>query len=333
MTEYVPSNVLVTGGAGFIGSHVVRALLDTFPNVKITVLDTLDECASLCNVDHRIHRFIQHDIKESPRILLEILETEGVDTVMHFAAQTHVDNSFGNSLEFTLNNTYGTHVLLEACRVYGKIKRFINVSTDEVYGESMDKADENAVLEPTNPYAAAKAGAELISRAYFQSFGIPVVTTRGNNVYGPGQYPEKVVPRFLMRAFRGMPLEVHGDGGSLRSFVYVDDVAEAFVIILRKGRVGDVYNIGSPDEKSVLEIAWDIMRKYGRRTKICHVRDRTFNDRRYFICDAKLTALGWTPRTPWGIGLAKTADWYSKVSETYWGDMQTPLNAHPTYSM
>lgn len=331
--EFVPRNVLVTGGAGFVGSHVVRKLLDEFPDCRVVVVDKLDQCASLMNVDPRIHRFVQHDIRDAPITMLDLLRAENIDTVMHFAAHTHVDNSFGNSLEFTLNNTYGTHVLLEACRVYGGIRRFINVSTDEVYGESMEKATENkTVLEPTNPYSAAKAGAELIARAYHQSFQIPVITTRGNNVYGPGQYPEKVVPRFLMRAAQGLPLEVHGDGSSVRSFVYVDDVADAFLIILRKGRVGDVYNVGSTwGEKSVLDIAWEIAKKYTTRPgiHIRHVRDRPFNDRRYFICDAKLTALGWAPKTSWEDGLRKTAEWYANVAPTYWTDMKTPLDAHP----
>lgn len=329
--DYEPHHILVTGGAGFIGSHVVKELAKEFPNAALVVVDKLDACASLSNLDFaQIHRFVQHDILDDPAILVNLLNHEDIDTVMHFAAHTHVDNSFGNSLAFTLNNTYGTHALLEACRVYGKIKRFINVSTDEVYGESLVCANEDdTVLDPTNPYAAAKAGAELIAKAYHCSFGIPVITTRGNNVYGPCQYPEKLIPKMIMRGLRGLPLEIHGDGSALRSFLYVTDVAKAFMCVLKKGRVGDTYNIGSSQEKSVLEVAWNLVRQL-QGTKIRHVRDRAFNDCRYFICDAKLTALGWTPKVQWTEGIRRTIEWYAEVPEGYWHDVDTPLHAHPT---
>ena len=325
---FVPGSVLITGGAGFIGSHVVRAVRAAFPHAAIVVLDLLDACASLGNLDFaQIDRFVQGDVRDCDTVL-GLLRHHAVDAVLHFAAQTHVDNSFGNSIAFTLHNTHGTHALLEACRVYGGIRRFVNVSTDEVYGETNDdKAREDtAVLEPTNPYAAAKAGAELMGRAYHASFGLPVITTRGNNVYGPNQYPEKVVPKFIMRRLRGLPPEIHGDGSAVRSFVYVDDAAEAYVLILSKGRVGGVYNIGSPDERSVSEIAACVFP--GVRPR--YVRDRAFNDRRYFVCDRKLAALGWTPTTSWDEGFARTMAWYKEHGETHWGDCTAALAAHPS---
>ncbi len=315
-----------------------------------------------------------------------VLATEQVDTVMHFAAQTHVDNSFGNSLAFTLTNVYGTHVLLEACRAAGPgaIRRFINVSTDEVYGEGSVGAavglGEAASLEPTNPYSAAKAGAELIARAYATSYRLPVVTTRGNNVYGPGQFPEKLVPKFTLLAARGAPLPVHGDGGATRSYLFIADVAEAYDVILHRGAVGEVYNVGTQKERTVLDVARDIAAIFGGggpgggggggggaglaeeagRARgggedgapggggraagangaphpplptITHVRDRAFNDRRYFICDAKLGALGWREATPWADGLRATVRWYAAhgPGSGHWddGDVEAALAPHP----
>lgn len=258
--------------------------------------------------------------------------------MLHFAAQTHVDNSFGNSLAFTMNNTFGTHMLLEACRMYGKIKKFVNVSTDEVYGETSlgceTGLDENSRLEPTNPYAAAKAGAEMMARAYFTSYKMPIVTTRGNNVYGPHQFPEKLVPKFTLLASRGDQLPIHGDGGAVRSYLYVEDVAEAFDVVLHKGEPGEVYNIGTQKERSVKEVASDICRIFNRdpADTITHVRDRAFNDRRYYICDDKLALLGWKERTSWEDGLKKTVDWYLKHGFTdYWdnGNVEAALQPHP----
>jgi dTDP-glucose 4,6-dehydratase len=199
--------------------------------------------------------------------------------------QTHVDNSFGNSLEFTMNNTFGTHVLLEASRKWGKIRRFINVSTDEVYGETSlgkDKGcDETTTLEPTNPYSAAKAGAEMMVRSYMTSYRLPCIITRGNNVYGPHQFPEKLIPKMTLLAHRGGDLPVHGQGKAVRSYLHVRDVARAFDTVLHKGIIGQVYNIGTQKERSVLEVVQAIAThlKVGA-DKIKHVEDRAFNDQR-----------------------------------------------------
>ena len=197
--------------------------------------------------------------------------------------QTHVDNSFGNSLEFTMNNTYGTHVLLEAARKWGGIKRFINVSTDEVYGESsLGKeagCDETSVLEPTNPYSAAKAGAEMMVRSYMTSYKLPCIITRGNNVYGPHQFPEKLIPKMTLLASRGQELPVHGAGQAVRSYLHVRDVARAFDTVLHKGVIGEVYNIGTQKERSVLEVVSAIADHLKvDKSKIQHVEDRAFND-------------------------------------------------------
>jgi dTDP-glucose 4,6-dehydratase len=233
-----------------------------------------------------------------------VIESEEIDTIMHFAAQTHVDNSFGNSLAFTMNNTYGTHVLLEAARKSGNIRRFINVSTDEVYGEtSLGKSEglnEGSHMDPTNPYSAAKAGAEMLCKAYITSYKMPIIITRGNNVYGPHQFPEKLIPKFTLLASRGKALPLHGDGSNIRSYLFVEDVAEAFDCVLHKGTIGETYNIGTEKERTVKEVAIDIAKYFGMSTdKIIGVRDRAFNDKRYYIGSNKLSSLGWSERTSW----------------------------------
>eukprot|EP01025_Chloroclados_australasicus_P032010 TRINITY_DN32408_c0_g1_i1.p1 TRINITY_DN32408_c0_g1~~TRINITY_DN32408_c0_g1_i1.p1 ORF type:complete len:357 (+),score=28.05 TRINITY_DN32408_c0_g1_i1:167-1237(+) len=338
---YSPQSILITGGAGFIASHIVLKLGREHPEYKLTVLDKCDYCASLHNLDELKDKdnfhFVKGDI-QSMDLINYVLETNEVDTVMHFAAQTHVDNSFGNSLAFTMNNAYGTHVLLEASRKYGKIKRFINVSTDEVYGESSlgkEKGlNEASTLEPTNPYSAAKAAAEMICKAYINSYNMPIIITRGNNVYGPHQFPEKLIPKFTLLASQGRELPIHGDGGSVRSYLFVEDVADAFYIILHKGKLGEVYNIGTEKERSVMDVALDIAKLFNLDTsKITHVRDRAFNDRRYFIGCEKLAALGWIEKTTWEQGLKKTVDWYVKQDvKNYWesAEIEGALEPHPT---
>lgn len=342
MGEYKPKNVLITGGAGFIGSHVTINLVKKYEDYKVVVFDKLDYCATLNNLksiqNNLNFKFIKGDIL-SPDLVMYVLETEQIDTVMHFAAQTHVDNSFGNSLAFTMNNTYGTHVLLEACRNYGNIKRFINVSTDEVYGEtslgSQHGLHEMSRLEPTNPYSAAKAGAEMMAMAYYTSYQLPVITTRGNNVYGPHQFPEKMIPKFSLLASQGRNLPLHGDGLAVRSYLYVEDVADAFDTILHRGVPGEIYNIGTKRERTVKDVAEEICAAFGRDPTVSveHVRDRAFNDQRYFISDDKLLALGWKERTPWKEGLKRTIDWYLSTGgdAAYWdnGDMAEALSAHP----
>ncbi|KAK2387372.1 trifunctional UDP-glucose 4,6-dehydratase/UDP-4-keto-6-deoxy-D-glucose 3,5-epimerase/UDP-4-keto-L-rhamnose-reductase RHM1 [Trifolium repens] len=337
-TNYKPKNILITGAAGFIASHVCNKLVQNYPAYKIIVLDKLDYCSNLKNLtpsnSSPNFKFIKGDI-ESADLVNYILLTESIDTIMHFAAQTHVDNSFGNSFEFTKNNIYGTHVLLEACKVSkNQVKRFIHVSTDEVYGET----DENAVvgnheasqLLPTNPYSATKAGAEMLVMAYGRSYGLPVITTRGNNVYGPNQFPEKLIPKFMLLAMKGKTLPIHGDGSNVRSYLYCEDVAEAFEIILHKGEVGHVYNIGTKKERKVIDVAKDICKLFSLDSDkhVKFVDNRPFNDQRYFLDDEKLKKLGWFERTSWEDGLKKTMDWYVK-NHNWWGDVSGALLPHP----
>lgn len=339
--EYQPKNILLTGGAGFIGSHVAIRLVQNYPHYNVVVMDKVDYCASLKNLkeveDKPNFSFVKGDI-QSADLVGYVLSSNQIDTVLHFAAQTHVDNSFGNSLAFTMNNTYGTHVLLESCRVYGQIKRFINVSTDEVYGEgSLGKEeglDETSMLEPTNPYSAAKAGAEMMARAYMTSYKMPMIVTRGNNVYGPKQFPEKLIPKFTLLASRGKQLPVHGDGHAVRSYLHVDDVAAAFDCVLHKGQVGETYNIGTQKERSVVDVAKDICRVFDLpEDRIVNVRDRAFNDLRYYINDSKLAGMGWTEKKDWMTGLRETVDWYLKHGfADYWenGSVEAALAPHPT---
>ncbi|XP_020234746.1 trifunctional UDP-glucose 4,6-dehydratase/UDP-4-keto-6-deoxy-D-glucose 3,5-epimerase/UDP-4-keto-L-rhamnose-reductase RHM1 [Cajanus cajan] len=335
---YKPKNILITGAAGFIASHVCNRIVHNYPDYKIVVLDKLDYCSNLKNLipsrSSPNFKFIKGDIG-SADLVNYILLTESIDTIMHFAAQTHVDNSFGNSFEFTKNNIYGTHVLLEACKVSrDQVKRFIHVSTDEVYGETDEDATvgnhEASQLLPTNPYSATKAGAEMLVMAYGRSYGLPVITTRGNNVYGPNQFPEKLIPKFLLLAMKGKTLPIHGDGSNVRSYLYCEDVAEAFEIILHRGEVGHVYNIGTKKERRVIDVARDICKLFSLdpETHVKFVENRPFNDQRYFLDDEKLKNLGWSEGTTWEEGLRKTMDWYVK-NHDWWGDVSGALLPHP----
>ncbi|KAB2071863.1 hypothetical protein ES319_A08G252300v1 [Gossypium barbadense] len=341
MATYTPKNILITGAAGFIASHVANRLIRNYPGYKIVVLDKLDYCSNLKNLlpsqSSPNFKFVKGDIA-SADLVNYLLVAESIDTIMHFAAQTHVDNSFGNSFEFTKNNIYGTHVLLEACKVTGQIRRFIHVSTDEVYGETDEDAvvgnHEASQLLPTNPYSAMKAGAEMLVMAYGRSYGLPVITTRGNNVYGPNQFPEKLIPKFILLAMREKTLPIHGDGSNVRSYLYCEDVAEAFEVILHKGEVGHVYNVGTKKERRVIDVAKDICKLFSMdpETNIQCVENRPFNDQRYFLDDQKLKNLGWSERTIWEEGLKKTIAWYTKNPE-WWGDVAGALLPHPRMLM
>ncbi|XVF48200.1 hypothetical protein PTKIN_Ptkin03bG0171300 [Pterospermum kingtungense] len=338
---YAPRRILITGAAGFIASHVTVRLIKNYPDYKIVALDKLDYCSSLKNLQPCLaspnFKFVRGDIVCAD-LVNYLLLAEDIDTIMHFAAQTHVDNSFGNSFEFTNNNIYGTHVLLEACKVTKQIRRFIHVSTDEVYGETDMETDignpEASQLLPTNPYSATKAGAEMLVMAYHRAYGLPTITTRGNNVYGPNQYPEKLIPKFILLAMKGEQLPIHGNGTNVRSYLHSDDVAEAFDVILHKGVVGHVYNIGTKRERRVIDVAEDICKLFGLNPKdaIRFVQDRPFNDQRYFLDDQKLKKLGWQETTLWEEGLKMTKEWYTKNFD-WWGDVSAALSPHPYLSI
>jgi len=228
----------------------------------------------------------------------------------------------------------GTHVLLESAKVAG-IKRFIHVSTDEVYGEQsadQEAMDEEQVLEPTNPYAATKAGAEFLAKSYHRSFGMPIIITRGNNVYGPHQYPEKLIPKFINQLLRGRSVTIHGKGETKRNFLYVEDVARAFEIILFKAKVGFIYNIGGSNEITVFDVAKNLIRLAGRaadeKTLMTFVEDRVFNDFRYHINSGRLHELGWKELISWEEGLRRTFEWFKLYSDRF-GNIENALVAHP----
>lgn len=311
---FSPTNLLVTGGCGFIGSNFINYYKEKNPDVKIINFDKLDYCSEKNGINH--DKLVIGNLKNKD-LVVHILNEHNIDTVIHFAAQTHVDNSFGNSLEFTIDNILGTHTLLECCKVYNKIKRFIHISTDEVYGEvdiNHKGCTEKSLLNPTNPYAATKAGAEFIARSYFYSFNMPIIITRGNNVYGPRQYPEKLIPKFINQLLNNEKCTIHGKGDTRRNFIYVDDVVKAIEIILQKGIINNIYNIGTNNEYSVSEIADKLITYLKPNDKIedwmQYVTDRNFNDYRYAIKSNELYDLGWKEETNFEKGFEYTIKWF-----------------------
>jgi dTDP-glucose 4,6-dehydratase len=312
-------NLLVTGGCGFIGSNFINYMLDTYTDINIVNIDRLDYCADMNNVYHKErYKLVVTDLNNSVT-LNNVLESCNIDSIVHFAAQSHVDNSFGNSIQFTKDNVLGTHTLLECCRVYGKIKKFVHISTDEVYGEvdnNHQGCNEKSLLNPTNPYAATKAAAEFLVKSYYHSFKLPIVITRGNNVYGPRQFPEKLIPRFITKLLNNEKCPIHGQGKTRRNFIYVDDVSKAVDVILRKGEINEIYNIGSDDEYSVIEVLNKLLKELNIDNKDVSefVEDRAFNDFRYCIDSSKLELLGWKKTISFEDGLKETIMWYKQKS-------------------
>jgi dTDP-glucose 4,6-dehydratase len=322
--SYQEKNLLITGGCGFIGSNFINQYFynDTQFN-KIVNIDIMYYCASLNNIETEIKEnkkyvFVMGNICDKS-LIKNILETFQITHIIHFAAQSHVQNSFENSINFTVDNIVGTHNLLECSRIYGKIQKFIHVSTDEVYGESMLDIEEkqkceNSILCPKNPYASTKAGAELIAQAYYHSFKLPVIITRSNNIYGKNQYPEKIIPLFIKLLKENKKLTIHGDGTNVRAFLHVTDVCNAFQLILEKGIIGEIYNIGCDTqmEYSILDISKmliKLMKQQDNYTDyIEFVEDRPFNDKRYYISNDKIKSLGWVIKKNFLEGIQELID-------------------------
>jgi dTDP-glucose 4,6-dehydratase len=301
--------LFITGGAGFIGSNFINAFVKKYPDTKIINFDALYYCANENNVDEYIqksanYKFINGNL-QSYDLLRYIFESNKITHILHFAAQSHVQNSFTDSIQYTKDNVLGTHNLLEVSRLYCKtLERFIHISTDEVYGESMLEINEkhkteHSLLCPTNPYAASKAAAEMLVQSYCHSFNMPIIITRGNNVYGPNQYPEKVIPKFIQQLKNGEKVTIQGDGSCVRAFLHAYDTANAFITVLEKGKIGEIYNIGCDDgmEYSILDVAKILIKKIHNTEDyskwISYIEDRPFNDKRYYISNQKLRDLGW----------------------------------------
>ncbi|CAF1020324.1 unnamed protein product [Adineta ricciae] len=322
--------LLVTGGCGFIGSNFVNHWLRTYPEDSVINVDKLDTCSNIGNVEQPNspkYKLVVASINNKD-LMLHLMKQYDITHVVHFAAQTHVDTSFGNSILFTESNIFGTHCLLEASRIYNKLRKFIHISTDEVYGEwPAGSCHETAVLNPTNPYAATKAAAEFLVKSYGESFKLPYVITRGNNVYGPYQFPEKVIPRFITTIMANEKMTIHGDGKQVRNFIYVTDTVRAVDLILRKGKTKMIYNIGSKDEIKVMEIAAILLKIMKPDVKledsIIHVKDRYFNDCRYSVMIDALESLGWKQEVKFDDGIRMTIKWYTEHPDHWQNEVQT----------
>lgn len=318
-------NLLVTGGCGFIGSNYINYIFEKYNDFNIINIDAMYYCASENNIDCNVRNSERYTLIKgnlcSYDLVYHVIVSYKIDYVIHFAAQSHVQNSFEDALQYTKDNVFGTHNLLEAARKYGKVKKFIHVSTDEVYGESMiehheTKKTEESILCPTNPYAATKASAELIAQSYYYSFNMPIIITRGNNVYGPNQYPEKIIPRFIKLLSENKKVTIQGDGSNVRAFIHVYDVVKAFDIILEKGVIGEIYNIGSDDneEYTVKYVAEMLIKKIKKTDNhddyMEYITDRPFNDKRYYISNQKIKNLGWDITENFDEGINKLIETY-----------------------
>lgn len=380
-TQFPPdpsiSRILFTGGLGFIASWFVRHLVFRYPSYLIVCLDSRGYCSTLNNIKSCATQsnfvFIHGDVTDAEKIK-EVVSTYDIDTIIHMAAESHVDNSFGGPERFTRTNVIGTQNLLEAAKLSllnehssfsfpigflenpksrkRPIRRFIHMSTDEVYGEVLPGAasgdlHESAILAPTNPYSASKAAGEMFVSAYRMSFGVPVVVVRCNNIYGPAQFPEKIIPKFVRLLQGHNPCTLHGDGTNTRRYLFVLDAVNALDTILHKGEIGKIYNAGSNTELSNIDIAKTLISKFTninnnfKKTAvpddhkkvsgdgylfekyIVYTKDRPFNDAGYAIDSSRLMSLGWKPLVDFEQGLNYTLDWYIKNTDDWWNNQST----------
>lgn len=318
-------NLLITGGAGFIGANFVRYMMDNHPTYRFVVFDKLTYAGNLDNLkdlDTSRWQFVRGDICDAPAVH-DAIEKYKIDAIVNFAAETHVDRSILDADAFIRTDVYGTYVLLEASRKFG-MERFHQVGTDEVYGWVKEGSSvEGDALVPRSPYAASKAGADLLINAYFVTHQVPVTITRGANNIGPYQYPEKVVPLFITNALDDIPLPLYGDGRQMRDYQYVLDHCEAIDLVLHKGEVGQAYNVGTGHETFNIDMARLILQFLGKpESLIRHVPDRPGHDRRYSLDVTKLRSLGWQPRHSFEQALEKTVDWYVK-NEWWWRKLKS----------
>lgn len=319
MSKLRLNHLLVTGGAGFIGSAFVRQRLKEDQEIQITVLDKLTYSGSQENLEEASRdprlRFVEGDICDP--VIVDKLARD-VDAIVNFAAESHVDRSLLDAGAFVQTDVYGTYVLLEAAKKFSH-QRFLQVSTDEVYGHVADgRSREEDPLQPRSPYSATKAGAEMLVRAYRVSFDLPTLISRGSNTYGPYQFPEKIVPLFITNALQDLPLPIYGDGSAVRDYIYVDDHVGAIARVLWKGEPGKVYNVGSGSEVSGVRVADTVLEFCRKPARLKHfVKDRPGHDYRYALDTRRIRPLGWVPHVSFREGIRLTVDWYKK-HEDWW---------------
>jgi len=312
--------VLVTGGAGFIGSNFVRHAVAAHPDWQITTLDKLTYAGRLENlqgvIDHPRHTFIKGDIAD-PEVASRLVKASEI--VVHFAAETHVDRSLLSAGEFIKTDVFGTFVLLEAAREASHLRRFIQISTDEVYGSVAEGASrESDELRPRNPYSASKAAADRLAYSYWATYNVPVVITRASNNYGPYHFPEKVIPLFITNAMDNIPVPLYGDGLQERDWLHVSDHCRAVDLLIGQGTSGEVYNVGGGNHVRNIDLTERILALTGRTDALIQrVPDRLGHDRRYSLDTSKLAKLGWRPEVPFDAGLQETVAWY-KENEWWW---------------
>jgi dTDP-glucose 4,6-dehydratase len=312
--------VLVTGGAGFIGSNFVRHALASHPDWRITTLDKLTYAGRLENLrgvlDDPRHRFVKGDVADAA-VAAPLVKASNI--VVHFAAETHVDRSILSAGEFITTDVFGTFVLLEAARQATDLRRFVQISTDEVYGSVPEGSSrEGDELRPRNPYSASKAGADRLAYSYWATYNVPVIVTRASNNYGPCQFPEKVIPLFITNAIDDRPLPLYGDGLNERDWLHVLDHCRAIDLLIDAGTSGEVYNIGGGNGVPNAVLTRRILDVLGKPASLIrHVPDRPGHDRRYSLDTSKLQSLGWRPEVPFDEGLAETVGWY-RDNEWWW---------------
>ncbi|GIP47364.1 dTDP-glucose 4,6-dehydratase [Paenibacillus sp. J53TS2] len=320
--------LLVTGGAGFIGSNFIRYMLKRHPDYRVVNVDALTYAGNLENLqtveNHPNYTFVQADITDAIQ-MDDLIREEGIDVIVNFAAESHVDRSIAEPDVFVKTNVLGTQVLLDAARKYN-LTKYVQISTDEVYGSLGETGlfTEETPLAPNSPYSASKAGGDLLVRAYHETFGLPVNITRCSNNYGPYQFPEKLIPLMISKALVGEELPVYGDGLNVRDWLYVEDHCSAIDLVIHQGRNGEIYNIGGNNERTNLEIVRTILKQLGKpESLITLVQDRLGHDRRYGIDPTKtMTELGWKPKHSFETGIQETIRWYLDNKE-WWTRIQT----------